>query len=214
MNTQFSTYIFDFDGTIADTLFTVVRILNSNKDRYGIDGIDESEIERFRNMSIRYLLKEFNINLIRLPKLIYDVQKELYAHINSIQPFLHIECVLQNLNAEKKTVGIITSNSAKNVNSFLKLHHLDSIPSFIFGGRTLFGKHKKIKNALDQYKLDPNSTIYIGDETRDIQAAKKASVASGVVTWGYNSKELLLKHNPDVVFDSPKEILSLTSSNI
>ncbi|MCA9371727.1 HAD-IA family hydrolase [Candidatus Woesebacteria bacterium] len=209
MSKQFSTYIFDFDGTIADTLFTVIRIINNNKEHYGIDGIDETEIPRFRNMSVRYLLKEFNIHLVQVPKFLRDIQKELGNHISEVKCFLDMDTVMQTLKKKGAHVGIVTSNTEKNVSQFLFRHKLEKIPSFVIAEPSLFGKHKKIKKAVEKYHLNPQKTIYIGDEIRDIEAANKAGVASGVVTWGYNGKEILSKHHPDYLFDSPKQIVSL-----
>ena len=58
-NQRIETIIFDFDGTIADTFGAVVKIINDNKERFGIDGIDKYEVADLRNMSIKYLLREF-----------------------------------------------------------------------------------------------------------------------------------------------------------
>ena len=56
-------------------------------------------------------------------------------------------------------------------------------------------------------ELEKEHCLYIGDEIRDIEAAKKAEIKIGVVTWGYNEKQALILEQPDYVFDSPNEIL-------
>jgi phosphoglycolate phosphatase-like HAD superfamily hydrolase len=54
----------------------------------------------------------------------------------------------------------------------------------------------------DSHKLDPSKVFYIGDETRDIEAAKKAGIKSIAVTWGYNTKAILDNSNPDFLCES------------
>ena len=57
--------------------------------------------------------------------------------------------------------------------------------------------------------LKLSEMIYIGDETRDIQAAKKAGIRSAAVTWGYNSRKALEAQSPDYLIHSPQELFHL-----
>jgi phosphoglycolate phosphatase len=51
--------------------------------------------------------------------------------------------------------------------------------------------------------------LYVGDEIRDIKAAKKAEVPMAAVTWGFNSPESLHAQSPEHVITSPHELLHL-----
>ena len=57
--------------------------------------------------------------------------------------------------------------------------------------------------------LKNKEIVYVADETRDIEAAKKAKVRIISVTWGFNSREILKKQNPDFLVDRPEEILRI-----
>jgi phosphoglycolate phosphatase len=48
--------------------------------------------------------------------------------------------------------------------------------------------------------------IYIGDEVRDIDAARRAGMAVGAVTWGYNDASVLRRHGPDLLFERVEDI--------
>jgi len=54
--------------------------------------------------------------------------------------------------------------------------------------------------------------IYIGDEVRDIKAAKRAAVSVAAVTWGFNTKEALSKHEPDWLISTPDELAKLMTT--
>jgi len=51
--------------------------------------------------------------------------------------------------------------------------------------------------------------LYVGDEIRDIRAARKVGIAVAAVTWGFNSQEALAAENPDFLVDSPEKFLAL-----
>jgi phosphoglycolate phosphatase len=55
--------------------------------------------------------------------------------------------------------------------------------------------------------ISPAQAIYIGDETRDIEACKKVGIPIISITWGMNNKEILSTLNPDQMAHSPLEII-------
>ena len=71
---------------------------------------------------------------------------------------------------------------------------------------TIFGKTTIINNVLKQKQLDPTTVIYVGDETRDIEASKKANIKVIAVTWGFNSPEALAKQEPYILINHPQEL--------
>jgi len=72
----------------------------------------------------------------------------------------------------------------------------------------LLNKAAAIKKVIRQIGLYPESCVYIGDEARDVDGAKRAGVHMIAVGWGYNDPELLKAHNPDSVVYKPEEIIA------
>ena len=64
------TLVFDFDGTIADTLGETRRIFNQIAPDYGIRQVEEQEVERLRHLSLKQLLHHLDIPKRRVPALI------------------------------------------------------------------------------------------------------------------------------------------------
>ena len=58
-------------------------------------------------------------------------------------------------------------------------------------------------------KLTPEEVIYVGDETRDIEASKTIPIKVIAVSWGFNSAEALAKQNPDFLIQKPSELLKV-----
>ncbi len=201
--------IFDFDGTIADTVDALVNIANRLAVEFGYIQISPEELALLRNFSSREIIKYSGISLFKIPFLLKKVKGELKHKLQELKPIPGIDAALIELQNEGYRLGIITSNSKENVTGFLKNNELEQLFDFIYSGVTIFGKTTIINNVLKQKQLQTQAVIYVGDETRDIEASKKANIKVIAVTWGFNSPEALAKHNPEFLIKHPSELLEV-----
>ena len=201
--------IFDFDGTIADTRDILLAITNKIADEYGIDRVTPEEMIRLSHLSSKEIIKQSRIPAYKIPFFLKRIKKELNQEIKNLQPFLGIRETLKSLKNHDFLLGIITSNHENNVFHFLKNHHLDIYFDFIYSGTSLFGKDKVIKKIIKKYNLLIDQIVYVGDETRDIEAARKSKIKMAAVTWGFNSAYILKEHKPDYLISSPEELTKI-----
>lgn len=206
------TVVFDFDGTIADTLETLLQIVNELADSFGYPKATPEQVEVYQKLSSRQILKQSGISYLQLPILIWKAQRLLSERMTTLQPFAEMERSLDELKAAGYQLGILTSNSQKNVELFLRTHDLSDRFDFIYSGLTVFGKERLFHQLLRQEAIDRDRLIYVGDETRDIEAAHRVGVKSIAVGWGFNAREALAKYNPDAEIDAPRELLSAVRS--
>jgi phosphoglycolate phosphatase-like HAD superfamily hydrolase len=68
-----------------------------------------------------------------------------------------------------------------------------------------------LEKAIKKYQLSKFETLYIGDEVRDIKAAKDAGIKVASVTWGYNFENVLTDNNPDYIVPRPEDLLKIVS---
>ncbi len=200
--------IFDFDGTIADSLIKGIEITNKIARQLNIRTIKEEEIEHLRNLTPYELIKYMGIPLFKIPVLVARYHKETNEIIDTLKPYPGMPEVINTL-AEKYTLGILSSNSEENINKFLQNNNLDKKFSFVSSQPSLFGKSASLKRIMRLHNLKPEEIIYIGDEVRDIQSAQKARIKIISVTWGGNSRRLLEQFQPDYLADEPEDILSI-----
>lgn len=193
--------IFDFDGVIADSLGTLVKIVNSELNHHISSLVTAEEL---RQRGAKALFDKHKISGLKL--LIYSrqVNAAFGRHIAEIPPCQGIKEVL---NKVKCRTAIVTSNSSENTEAFLRMHSMNV--DIIIGGIKLFGKARKIKEVLKKARVSKHEAIYIGDQMDDIEASRIAGIKIAAVTWGFNSRELLEKANPDYLIDRPEEILKL-----
>lgn len=200
--------IFDFDGTIADTLQSVIGIINRLSDKFGYKKVTKESLDILKNKKPEEVLKDLGISITKLPFIIRKIKTELNREIESLKPIVSIEKTLLELKKNRYKLGILTSNSKDNVSKFLKRNSLDLF-NFIYSGSSIFGKSKVIKDFLKNQNLKPKEIIYVGDEIRDIEAAKRSNIMIVAVSWGANSKQMLKKQNPDFLIDKPEELIEI-----
>lgn len=197
---------FDFDGTLANSILFGVEIANLLAPKFGFSPADESKIDYYRTLSGHELLKEFKIPLIKLPIIAPAFKIELKKRIDQLMPFEGIDTVLNQLSKQYK-IGILTSNSVENVKKFLTKHKMIDYVSDIRSEMHIFGKHIALRKIISKYKIAKKDIIYIGDETRDIEATKKIKLTSIAVTWGLNNEETLAKYSPNYFARTPEDII-------
>lgn len=201
-------FIFDFDGTIVQTMDSIRQIINQFADEFGFRKIKKSEIKKLRDKGPRQLLDYLGIPLVKVPRLAKRARKEFTNKLNGAKPVPGIRQALVKLKNRGKKLGILTSNSEENVSRFLKRNNLDLF-DFIYSGASIFGKDKVIKKCLREQNLIPSSVVYVGDELRDIEAAKKVGIKITAVSWGFNSKKALKRGKPDYLIEKPKQLMDL-----
>lgn len=205
--------IFDFDGTIADTLDALVTVVNRLAVEFGYAQISPEELSILRKLTARDVISYSGISVLKIPFLVKKVKSELKSKISELKPIQGMQETLNTLKNEGFRLGIITSNSQENVVEFLKVNQLDNLFEFIHSGVTIFGKTTIINNVLRQKQIKPESVIYVGDETRDIEASKKANIKIVAVSWGFNSQEVLAQQKPDYLIHQPHELIDIINQH-
>jgi len=203
-----SVVLFDFDGTIADTLELALAIGKRIADAFGIRQLTNEEIAHFRNASLREAVRDLKVPVWKMPAMLMRIRHEIHENIEGMRPIGGIDKVLAELRSRCELLGIVTSNSEENVKWFLKNYHLDF---FDFGAYStaIFGKLSKLRGLIHKHHLPKERVLYVGDTIGDIEACRKAGIRVAAVTWGYNTKEALEAAKPDFLISKPEELLNI-----
>lgn len=205
----YKTLIFDFDGTIADTLGETRRIFNKIAPDYGLREVEEHELENLRHLSLKDLLEHLDIPKRRVPALISRGTGMMRGNIAELQLIAGIGDILVELRKHVQSFGVLTSNATANVDLFLRTHGLRDQFDFISSTSKLTGKAKHLRAIRKTFSLRAEEMLYIGDELRDVKASQKAGIPVAAVSWGFNSRESLAASSPDYLFDQPSDFLQL-----
>jgi phosphoglycolate phosphatase len=220
----FKLIVWDFDGTIADSLPVAVSIFNRLAPEMGFRQLED--VPAAREISTRELMRRHGVSLWRLPKLVRRYQAAVAEEAERLKLIAGMADLLAALAAGGVRQGILSSNHEDNIRRCLRVHGAEQHFAFIIGYPRLFGKGKalrrlvraesgmkkgfwRFRRELFPPRLTPDEVLYIGDEVRDIEAAKKAGVKVAAVTWGFHTPEFLRSGTPDYVVNDPRELLEL-----
>jgi len=203
-----ATLIFDFDGTIADTLAAIVRITNRLAPSYGFTPTTPERLAYYRTLTPQQLLAQSEIPLFSIPFLIRRVRRELRREIPQLEPVPGLLDVLPDL-AQAHSLIIVSSNSAANIRQFLALNGLTVFFDDVHANVGLLGKARRLRRILGRQQIPVEEALYIGDETRDVAAAHEIGLSVAAVSWGFSSMEALAAQQPTFLAPEPSQLIEI-----
>jgi phosphoglycolate phosphatase len=194
--------LFDYDGTIVNSIAQVQKGFNHASDKFGIKKRTKKQIGdlyldnifiSFAKLGVpKRMLKEFNSEM----RGVYSTKQ--------VKPFPKIKEVLISLKKENKVI-ILTSNFKKIVRKSLLINKIQV--DSILGEEEGMSKVEKINKIKRKYPK--NKIFYIGDTAGDMKESRKAGVKNVAVTWGFNDKKDLLATKPDYIINKPTDLLEI-----
>lgn len=200
--------IFDFDGTIADSAEVFVEALAEILKR---PAFTEAEAEELSHMSLREVSLELGIKAWQLPLLSIQGRRKIRAKIDKVRIFKGLPTIIEKLSRDYN-LYVLSSNSEQTIEKFLDIYSLGIYFNRIYAGTALTAKAKRLEKLLQKEQLAVRRCIYIGDEVRDVEAAKQIGMKCLAVGWGYNSKKALLALEPDKFCDAPANLIKAVKS--
>lgn len=203
----YSLAIFDLDGTLADSFPWFLRTINDIADRFGFRRVADDEIETLRHASTREILSTLEVPIWKLPLIARHVRRLKAEHAATIPLFPGVEAMLRRLAGNGVTLALVTSDSEANARQ--KLGSAGALITHFDCSASLFGKAAKFRRVTRRAGLKPADVISIGDEVRDIEAARSAGIACAAVSWGYAAPAALRALAPDHMFAQMDEIVAM-----
>lgn len=196
--------IFDFDGTLVDSLPVVVEIARQVAPSLKLD---DAELARAREMSAREAIKYSGIPYWRLLRLLIVGKRLLGQRLDELKVFKGIDAVVADLHRADYQISVVSSNSEENIRLVLRREGIEQYFAGVYGNVGLFNKTRAFRVVMKDQKATPADILYVGDEVRDIEAARKAGIPIISVTWGYNGQKILRKYHPNYLVSTPAELL-------
>ena len=202
--TRYRLAIFDFDGTLADSLDWFRASFQETIARFDLAPVSPEELEGMRGLSAREIMARLKVSMWQLPVIVSDMRKRKLAAASETSLFAGILAMLADLQRVGIKTAIVSSDSEASVRQVLG--PTASLITRFDCGAALFGKHWKFRRVARKLGAKPSETICIGDEIRDIEAADAAGMDSGAVAWGYALPAALQAAKPTHLFNSIEEI--------
>ena len=207
----YSLAIFDLDGTLADSFPWFLRTINDVADRFDFRRVADDEIEALRHASSREILARLEVPLWKLPAIARHARRLKAEAAAEIPLFSGVETMLRTLAGNGVQLALVTSDSEANARE--KLGEAAALFAQFDCAASLFGKPAKFRRVIRRAGVEPGRVIAIGDEVRDIEAARAVGIACGAVSWGYAAPAALRALEPDHMFEQMDEITDALCRN-
>jgi phosphoglycolate phosphatase len=205
-DSSFKLVIFDFDGTLADSLPWLLDAFDQVADRYRFKRLERGEIDELRHFGARHLLAHHRVPTWKLPLIMRHLRSLMRRDIATIRPIPGVEEALRALAAKGIELGLLTSNSRENVTRVLG-PETSALFRYWECGSSLFGKTARLRKLLRVTRYARDEVIFLGDEIRDAEAARGALIPFGAVAWGFTHLSSLATYDVAETFVDAKELV-------
>ena len=207
--------IFDMDGTILNTIDDIQASVNYAMRSFNLpektlqevkDGVGRGAINLIEDIVPKGTSKADILKIYEIYQSYYD------EHTNDLTgPYPGILDLLKTLKEQGYKLAVVSNKYRYLVETLnhdifkdyfdISMGEMDGIP--------IKPAPDMIHIALKEMNLSQNEVIFIGDSDVDMMTAINANIKSIGVTWGYRSKEVLIKHKADYIIDQPKDIIKI-----
>jgi phosphoglycolate phosphatase len=198
--------IFDFDGTIADSAAWFGNALNEVARHNGFREVSAEQREMLRSRSAREIFAYLQIPSWKLPSIVRQLRAIAARDVEQINIFPWVPDVFDALRSRGISIAIVSSNTKANIRRVLGAEVASMVEQFGTGA-PLFGKAAKSNAVIKRCASSPALTTSVGDEVRDIEAARALGISSLAVTWGYATAPALEAARPTRLVHAPAELL-------
>jgi phosphoglycolate phosphatase len=204
--------IFDFDGTLSDSGDWFLSVIDQLAQRFRFRTVAPDQVEMLRHKSSREVIDFLGISRWKMPLIARHLRKLVGRNAHEIELFPGTPDLLERLADTGVKIALVTSNSEANARKILGEEHAARI-DFYACGSSLFGKAPKFRRVLKKMGIPAAQALAIGDETRDIDAAREVGMRAGSVLWGYASEAVLTALQPDALFRKPQDIIDYVAAH-
>lgn len=199
--------IFDFDGTLADSLNIMIESYNQAAKIYGCRMISGADLQQIRRMHLRDVLAYLEVPYLKLPFIIFSMQSYYKKQAQTLDLFEDVPAMLCRLMVAGHRLFILSTSAPDAIRLVLQEHNIDFFQGIYSCGHHMFAKGVVLKKILASHGFEPQEVYYVGDEIRDVEAARQVGMHSVAVSWGYNAHDKLKEQKPDVMIENPLDLL-------
>jgi phosphoglycolate phosphatase-like HAD superfamily hydrolase len=203
---KFDGIIFDIDGTLTSTNELIFASFNHISSKYLNKKLTNEEIISLFGPPEDVILKEwFGDNLPDAFEDYYKFYKDEH-HLADIYP--GIKEILNFIKSKDIPLGIFTGKGRKSSLITLEALGIEKYFDLIVTGDDV------INQFVDEFNLNKEKVLMIGDGTGDIKASREAGVKIASVVWDSYAKQEVLKSGSDYLFHSVSELREFLEENI
>ena len=213
MKKTITTLLFDFDGTVFDTVEGITKSIQYALRKHGRD----AELEELRCFAgpplVDKFMEVYEVSKEEAEQLVTDF-RERYVPIGVYEssPFPGIRELLEALRAAGKKVAVATSKPQPLAELLLEragLRELFDVVVGSGGGVNNDAKWQIVTRAMELCGAKPENCVLVGDTKYDVEGARKCGIPCIGVRWGYAVEGELEAAGAEMVVETVKEVKAM-----
>ena len=211
-------FLFDFDGTIADTIPVLREAVNMTMEQYGYPLHSNEDILRFINNGARELIRRaMPADLQEDQELVDRVLADYSGHYRKVyhhteRAYDGVAELIARLHNEGFRIGVLSN---KQDDILRKLTAQILLPGSYDGAQgVITGKPTKphpylVEKLAADLGVPPEACVMIGDSDVDFYTAQNAGMRHVGVTWGFRDEAFLRERGATLFAHDPDELLQI-----
>ena len=209
--------IFDLDGTLISSAETIYEATVYSLNALNIPGdMPHEEFNKRIGLHFEDIFDDFGIKLPDFEEFITIYKSVYFDFIESSKIYPGVLEIIKYLKENGIKISLLTTKAQDQADKILNFFNMSPDFDYIMGRRPGIA-HKPSPEPLlticSDLSIDPVNCMIVGDSEMDIQCGKNAGAKTCAVTYGYRSKENLVKDSPDYILDSIFELKTIVSEN-
>lgn len=203
-NKAYPLVIFDWDGTLVDSIARIVLCLQKTIQKLGYEHRSPEQLRGIIGLGLNHAILSLYPNLIDKDVDNFANQyRQFFVNTNSSSLFNSVDTMLSQLKDKGVMLAIATGKGRSGLDNALAEVGLEQ---FFHATRCADETQSKPNPAmlieiLDEFGLEAKDAIMIGDSSYDIQMAQQIKMDNIGVTYGVHTKEDLQALNTQIIFD-------------
>ena len=216
-NRSYDLVVFDWDGTLLDSTGAIVKAIQAASRDIGVTPPSDEKARYVIGMGLREALMHA---VPELPESRYDdlvnaYRKHYLSGDHELTLFDGVEQLLQTLQAQHRWIAVATGKSRLGLDR--ALGH-SGLGRYFDTTRTADETRSKphpqmLEEIINQFAVDPERTLMIGDTTHDLLMAKNAGARGLGLTHGAHPASALEDCDPVALVDSIHDLKNWIRNN-
>ena len=218
---KYKGFIFDLDGTIADTIGDITNAMNLMRRSYNLDNVGRDEVLKHINLGainvISGVLPENFRNDDILREALARYSQFYSEHIvEKTYAYAGVKELIQNLYEKGFKICVLSNKHDKLTKAIVKTLFSEQYFVEILGASEQFPHKPDPASSIylaEKMQLSRNEIIFIGDSNIDMETAKNADMFAVGVSWGYRSIDVLEQSGAMLIIREPKDLFDFLYKN-
>lgn len=208
--------IFDLDGTLTDTLESLVYSVRKTLEEMGLRKITEEQTRKFVGNGARYLMEQAIRAGGDSEGGRIEEAMEVYGRVFDenctyrVFPYDGIEQLLHNLRERNIRIAVLSNKPDRQTKKVVAEIFGEGVFDYVSGQQEKIRRKPQpdgVLHILEVLDIAKEECLYVGDSEVDVKTGQNAGVQTVAVTWGFRTKEELKQAGAEVMIDHPQELL-------